>query len=187
MRFLCFYRRRRNRRKDPAITYCPVCSTRSPTGPLLPCGERYCTSCLKQHFSIALRTEPYTPPRCCGQLLPFSLLNEIDSAALLPKFRAKIPDPLNCATCGAWVLPEDVGDEKGRCRQCDVETCVVCENTAHKVGEVCSKESERGEVGFRRLVNRKGWRECKCGWVLSRDVGCAEVVCRCGNVEVLAF
>lgn len=61
---------------------------------------------------------------------------------------------------------------------------------AVNLGVGCTKvgDKERVEIRFKRLVGREGWRACgKCGWMLSRDTGCCEVVCRCGNYETLRF
>lgn len=120
----------------------------------------------------------------------------------LASFRALTPNPVDCAHCSRWILPEDISEEAetGYCNPlygggCGGRTCVVCLEAAHEkwtkwAEVVCTgvPEKERGEVRFRRLVGREGWRECgKCGWTLSRDLGCSEVVCRCGNYETLAF
>lgn len=56
------------------------------------------------------------------------------------------------------------------------------------VGCTRVSDKERVEIRYKRLVGREGWRACgRCGWMLSRDTGCCEVVCRCGNYETLRF
>lgn len=137
-------------------------------------------------------------------------------ATKLTAFRLATSNPVDCVHCKRWVLPEDINEdlETAVCNLshggCGGKTCVVCRGEAHplppasavepnsrkarkamrKLGAGCTKvtEKERVEIRFKRLVGREGWRPCgKCGWMLSRDTGCCEVVCRCGNYETLRF
>jgi hypothetical protein len=134
-------------------------------------------------------------------------------ATKLAAFREVTDNAVDCCKCKKWVLPEHIDEERetAHCSPdfggCGANTCVICNGPAHppppsaspagkgKQGKLavkpgCTKVSdkERSEVRFRRLVGREGWRQCgKCGWMLSRDTGCCEVICRCGHYETLAF
>ncbi|KAF8249972.1 hypothetical protein K440DRAFT_192598 [Wilcoxina mikolae CBS 423.85] len=147
---------------------------------------------------------------------PTPALENKELANKLTAFRLATSNPVDCVHCKRWVLPEDINEdlETAVCNPshggCGGKTCVVCRGEAHpqppapavepnsrkarkamrKLGVGCTKvsEKERVEIRFKRLVGREGWRPCgKCGWMLSRDTGCCEVVCRCGNYETLRF
>lgn len=130
-------------------------------------------------------------------------------ASSLAAFREVTENAVDCSKCKKWVLPQDIDEDKetAHCNPkfggCGATTCVICNGPAHpppsapkgKAAKFASKpgctkvnDDERGEVRFKRLVGREGWRQCgKCGWMLSRDTGCCEVICRCGHYETLAF
>lgn len=88
-----------------------------------------------------------------------------------------------------FILPEDIKEEEDLavCRKCGLGTCTLCRKPApHKKGGKeggCDVgEEEREEIRYKRLSGRSGWRCCEaCGMMVSRDVGCAHVVCRYGS------
>lgn len=192
---------------SPSTTPSPQAPTVSPSiyqpvdrDPILkvPCNETYHAACLRNMFECALQTKPYTPPRCCGNLIPMSLLSILypnDLTRKLEEFRNIVPNSVSCAHCKRWVMPEDITEEEesGICEKshggCGGHTCVLCGKQAH--GEdVCENmtEVERADAQFKRKAGISGWKPCsQCGYYLSRDRGCREVVCICGNHELLDF
>lgn len=91
-----------------------------------------------------------------------------------------------------FITPEEIKEEEDLavCGKCKGGTCTLCKMPApHAPGECeIEDEAEKEEIRYKRLSGKNGWRCCdSCGMMVSRDVGCAHVVCRCGNDVWLAF
>ncbi|RPB13671.1 hypothetical protein P167DRAFT_92366 [Morchella conica CCBAS932] len=91
-----------------------------------------------------------------------------------------------------FITPEEIREEEDLaiCGKCKGGTCTLCKMPAPHIAEECGipDEAEKEEIRYKRLSGKNGWRCCdSCGMMLSRDVGCAHVVCRCGNDVWLAF
>lgn len=115
----------------------------------------------------------------------------------LADFRRVYPNAVGCVHCGRWVLPDFIADggegDRGVCAPefggCGGWTCSLCGAADHQ-GKLCEgmTEAAMAESRFRRLVRCRGWKRCSvCGWMLSRDAGCREVVCLCGREEMLDY
>lgn len=82
-----------------------------------------------------------------------------------------------------FITPEEIKEEEDLaiCGRCKGGTCTLCKMPAPHVAGECRvlDEAEKEEIRYKRLSGKNGWRCCdSCGMMLSRDVGCAHVVCR---------
>ncbi|UKZ76365.1 hypothetical protein TrVFT333_004067 [Trichoderma virens FT-333] len=71
---------------------CIVCNDEFPFVETLrcPCSHDYCRTCLTNYVKKAIDDESVFPPRCCGQPIPLSGVNQIFiSPEILGKYRAK--------------------------------------------------------------------------------------------------
>lgn len=98
-------------------------------------------------------------------------------------------DPIYCAHCKSlgrqvFIPPEEINEEEDSavCSTCFQGTCTLCKRSnPHTSTNPCPIESDENkqEIRYQRLSGRAGWRCCEgCGMMVSRDVGCAHVVCR---------
>ncbi|KAG0644208.1 hypothetical protein HOY80DRAFT_181101 [Tuber brumale] len=161
--------------------------------------------------------EGILPPRCCGQELTMAFAGDFLAGYIpkelempdsyghtdfrrryLEILAERTSDPIYCAHCRSlgkqvFIPPEEISEEEDSavCSTCFQGTCTLCKrNNPHTISNPCSIESDESkqEIRYQRLSGRAGWRSCEgCGMMVSRDVGCAHVVCRCGQDVWLAF
>ena len=143
----------------------------------VPCQHRYCKQCVLQLVNDAMLDESLFPPRCCRQEMPMSLLRPLLSADLATKFEKKaIEYGLPCRTyyysCGTFINPVDAQGHSGRCKNCDLNTCMFCSSRFHD--GACPKDPALDAV--LELAQESGWQRCtQCQNMVERREGCNHI------------
>lgn len=148
---------------------------------IMPCAHGYCPECLERLFKTSIADESLFPPRCCRQAVVIDTVRHILPKQLLASYYEKKREfeSLNriyCCkpNCSALIPSETIEDERGRCRKCGTEVCVICKFEAHDDDE-CPEDWELHE--FLDFAADKGWGRCdRCGRVIERDFGCNHMV-----------
>ncbi|PTB74574.1 hypothetical protein M440DRAFT_1337035, partial [Trichoderma longibrachiatum ATCC 18648] len=172
---------------------CIICFDRNAVA--VPCGCRYCASCLRELVRVGLRSETDFPPRCCRPFIE-ATIRLAGRPALVHLFRqlsAEYAVPpaqrLYChnASCASFIPPSAIQaaarDEAnatavGTCPSCSSATCRECGGRAHR-GLPCSAEGD--DEALFDMMDANGLVGCpRCGVVISLMDGCNHMTCVCG-------
>lgn len=164
---------------------CSVCyEQRDDLTIMSPCQHRYCVSCLRQSFRVAMEDETRYPPRCCV-LTTFSLqlTGQVLDAQELQAFHERAEEMrtsqrLYCAvpSCSRFIPSAAIDNEHGTCAGCEQRTHTVCKNLEHP-GRACP--SDAGVDGVLQMASAEGWRRCaRCRTVVERTGGCDDFICQ---------
>ncbi|KAK8156557.1 hypothetical protein BKA80DRAFT_337170 [Phyllosticta citrichinensis] len=165
---------------------CVACATqKSHDIARAPCGHEYCGECLDHLFSDSTKDESLYPPRCCRIPIPFSSVRFVLDKKVAEEFKSKVPeletkDRTFCfvPTCSAWIHPDLIKNDVGRCPKCKMATCSLCKGEAHGLGE-CPKDEQT--LQLLRLAEELKWQRCyQCRAMIEIDTGCYHMTCKCG-------
>ncbi|KAI1769131.1 hypothetical protein GGR53DRAFT_528976 [Hypoxylon sp. FL1150] len=170
---------------DAVPALCVVCGdTVTADSVQLPCGHHVCNRDLKAWFLAAINDRSIFPARCCQQLIPLHLAEQLLEDDTIRIFRNRVavlanPDDVSChvETC-ATVFPRDVHHEDtATCADCGAQTCMMCGGAAHP-GDCPYDEDDQAVIA---LAVANGWKRCPiCRFYIERDGGCHEMTCtRC--------
>ncbi|KAI0802445.1 hypothetical protein GGR55DRAFT_692149 [Xylaria sp. FL0064] len=187
-------RRKQVAPSEPSIISCTACREDiRPSQQLqkLPCGHRYCPTCLRVMINQAIADESKMPPRCCTQPIPSSVVKSIlsreDQTRFLKavlQFSTPWETRVFCSnpSCGEFIPPRAKIDPKhpfkAVCRKCRTRVCVMCKRDAHPSGQDCPNDWELDAV--LKIGEKAGWRRCyKCRTLVELTYGCTHMTCRC--------
>ena len=127
------------------------------------------------------------PPRCCGERIPLSLVEQYLSENVLEELHEKIQEfsTLNRLYCSNTSCARFLGSvEKTPIRKlcrCGTTTCAAC-LTSHPVDSFC-RVADADEVRQVLLLGQsEGWQRCpRCRQLIERFYGCNHITCRCSN------
>lgn len=147
----------------------------------LSCSDRWCIDCLKIAFLEAAKDESIYPPKCCRQIIPFSVIKGHMSAKQRREYEdaeqeRAARDMIYCAdaNCRKLIFPQDVKADRAEipCRACGAVTCTVCQNVGHE-GECPEDAALKATLA---LVEVKKWKRCySCRRVVELWAGCFHV------------
>lgn len=154
----------------------------------LPCGHRWCSSCLVRAFSN-IHYQSQWPVRCSSEChVPISAVTKYLNSdklqrlqTLVDEFEIPPSERLYCANprCSKLLSRKEAHDHSVRCKECLTGTCVDCKATAHP-GRSCPPPGQ-DEQQTLKLSNLNKWQRCsRCGQMCERDGGCPHMVCVCG-------
>ncbi|KAI0997992.1 hypothetical protein K3495_g10199 [Podosphaera aphanis] len=146
-------------------------------------GHIYCKACLKHRFILSITDETLFPPKCCGNLIPISLVEDVMTPDESKRFYEAEEEysTLNrvyCSrpSCGRFISPKFVVNDLAHCNDCDHETCIHCKREAH-IGECPADEALQS---FMAYASEQHWKRCfKCQAMVERLHGCNHMTCRC--------
>ncbi|KAK7528013.1 uncharacterized protein IWZ02DRAFT_142882 [Phyllosticta citriasiana] len=166
---------------------CVACATKKEFFDIAraPCGDEYCGDCLDHLFLDSTKDESLYPPRCCRTPIPFALVRFVLDKEIAEEFMRKVPeletkDRTYCfvPTCSAWIHPDLIKHDVGRCPKCSLETCSLCKGKAHGLGE-CPKDEQT--LQLLQLAEENHWQRCyQCRAMIEIDTGCYHMTCKCG-------
>ena len=149
------------------------------------CSHSYDVDCLVDMFLANIVDEASFPPRCCGQRIPITLVEQYFGPDLLTFLNDKIteystPSRVYCCnrTCSSFLGPRD-SEKKPKDCQCGAKTCSSCSEAYHpgipcRLGEAVKKALVLGQS--------QGWQRCPgCRQLVERFSGCFHMTCRCGT------
>ncbi|KAL5537129.1 hypothetical protein ACEPAF_952 [Sanghuangporus sanghuang] len=176
----------REERNDQSVI-CSVCRCPIEGEPVrLECGSRYDMDCLKRMFEANVDDEYRFPPRCCGQVIPLTVVEDQISKQTRDLYKAKIdeystPWRLYCsnAQCARFLGSRQRKAVSKTCRACKIETCALCTAPAHSSGQKCKIDKDLRKA--LKLGQHYGWQRCpRCRQLVERNDGCYHMSCRCG-------
>ena len=143
---------------------------------ILPCGNTYCTGCLRSHFTTAVRDEFVFPPRCCGKDIPFALISQHLSQAESDAYHRAAAEftatkRIYCAAprCSSFIPAANITKNLARYPDCRAWTCTECSNLEHR--GACAENAELEQM--MELARLNDWRRCsRCGTMVERTEGC---------------
>ena len=144
----------------------------------VPCQHQYCRTCVVRLVSDATVDESLFPPRCCGKIMPISLIRPYIGADLAIKIEHKAiefsaPYRTYCAFCGSFINLYDIEGSRGRCIACDANTCILCKQKYHN--QDCPEDTAIEDV--LRIAREEGWQRCLgCQTLVERREGCNHMV-----------
>ncbi|KAL7938805.1 hypothetical protein V8C35DRAFT_289242 [Trichoderma chlorosporum] len=165
---------------------CIVCNDEFPFAETLrcACSHDYCRECLSNYVKKAIDDESIFPPRCCGQPIPLTGVNQIFiSSDILGKYRAKeleynAEKRVYChiPACSTFIPKQFFKDEVATCVKCSKKTCVICKGASHE-GD-CPKDTATADL--LRVAGDRGWKRCyRCRRVVELAYGCNHIYCHC--------
>lgn len=151
----------------------------------VPCGDIYCSNCLKAIFLHATKDQILFPPRCCRQEISLDLAAPTMSSEEVEMFHnAQIEFATTNRTycsntnCGKFILPALVGHDRATCSHCGTSTCIHCKGTSHF--DECPNDDDLQAT--LALAQEQGWRRCHlCGAIVELAQGCNHITCKCGG------
>lgn len=176
-----------SKRKQQPIE-CPICLTHvSPKHlhTLSTCHCVYCTSCLREAFSVGLANNRLNfPAQCCGR--PFDFLSHEQQlpASLRRAYASAMEEmassnPLYCATerCGEFIVAATVKNGFGTCGMCHRKTCERCKMLKQNhLGSFAICPEELKDEALETLAKEEGWKRCpKCFVLIEKVMGCDEL------------
>ena len=140
------------------------------------CNHHYCRDCVVRLFEDATMDESLFPTRCCGAIIPLSLVRHFMSVNLIKKVELKAiehetADRTYCAKadCAAFIDPNRVEGTIATCTICQHKTCSLCKATEH-MGP-CRKDEGLAQV--LQTARDMGWKRCyKCLSIVELSTGC---------------
>lgn len=159
-------------------TTCDVCKESAESISMIqaPCSHYYCTPCLVQLVEIALAGEAHFPPRCCGKIIPLSLMRAHIGADLTRRHEEETiqrEDPTRtlCSNtaCAKYILPTWKTGNTGTCRVCGRQTCTLCRAEYHE--GACQPEDKE----VLEYAAKKKWQRCQCGHMVELNTGCHHI------------
>ncbi|KAL8998137.1 MAG: hypothetical protein Q9169_002758 [Polycauliona sp. 2 TL-2023] len=147
----------------------------------LPCKHSYCTECMIQFFTFAMKDESLFPPQCCGATIPLSTLDWEVTTEFEDAFRKREAEmgtkPANrtyCSNqeCSAFLetKAEDLPDDRVTCTDCHTQTCVRCKSGAHEAG-YCAQDP--AVISLMETAAQEGYKQCpSCHLIIELTFGC---------------
>ncbi|KAL8941438.1 MAG: hypothetical protein Q9216_002243 [Gyalolechia sp. 2 TL-2023] len=150
----------------------------------VPCGDFYCRQCMEHLFESAMKAESLFPPRCCGEHIPFNLVDHLFDTTFARRFHEReielsTAHRTYCAnpSCSTFIKAEDIKEGKGTCPVCSWETCVTCKGIAHE--EECPEDP--AVKSLMALAETEGYKQCHaCKLMIELTFGCNHMICQCG-------
>ena len=141
-----------------------------------PCGDVYCTQCLKFLCMRVTKDELAFPPRCCNQNFPRSMIEDILSQEELSTFdmvalEFTTANRTYCArsACAKFIPPRDTMTDLLVCPYCEMKMCAHCKGGSHE-GECPADTSLQAAL---QLAKDQGWQRCHgCNAVVELQFGC---------------
>ncbi|KAK1773190.1 hypothetical protein QBC45DRAFT_101967 [Copromyces sp. CBS 386.78] len=186
---------------------CKLCGGQSgqPAHKLPGCEHRWCSTCLREDFSLSIDDPLRKPPMCCKHYISPQLVDNLFDPMFKRDWDRKLvhssifvsarPHSLVCPNpkCGAPIEDQDIqpdqgGREFGECYHCCTEVCVDCSGRWHKSLQCppnamphcgrCRKTLLPGEPGFNYTI-------CQCNTPCCTVCGLRWKTCDCPffNVE----
>ena len=145
----------------------------------LRCGDEYCQSCLEELIRTALTDEAYFPPRCHRQNVDvIGLRSFIDKELMLEYEEKRVElestNRLYChvQTCSAFIPPQSIAIDVGRCPKCSASTCTICKGATH-TGD-CPQDTALQQV--LETASQQGWKRCSaCDRLIELSTGCNHI------------
>ncbi|VTO82831.1 unnamed protein product [Fusarium graminearum] len=142
-----------------------------------PCSHHWCRRCLIIRIEASLRDESLFPPTCC-EPLPVEV-GDFISQEMVDLYQEKTLefstiDRTYCsdATCAAFIPPQSIEGDLGRCSGCEKQTCVLCKRASHE--GICPEDNAAQDV--LRLGEAEGWQRCeKCKHLIDLNTGCFHI------------
>lgn len=136
----------------------------------------YCKDCLKHLFLLSTRDESLFPPKCCGNIIPVCLVEEIFTAEERERFRGAqvehaTDNKVYCARsgCGRFIPVKEGVDDRACCEACGHETCTYCKGKSHE-GDCPADDTLRHFLDY---AEEQHWQRCFCcKRVVERPDGC---------------
>lgn len=161
---------------------CVCCNDQEQASSMLiqvPCGDTYCTDCLRNLFIHATKDESLFPPRCCQQHIHIDTVATLLSADELTLFeKASVEFSTQqrtyCATasCGAFIPPTNIRADIAKCQECNNLTCTVCKQAGHE-GDCPQDTSVQTTL---ELAADNNWRRCNnCQRMIELNLGCNHI------------
>ncbi|KAE8140870.1 hypothetical protein BDV38DRAFT_279846 [Aspergillus pseudotamarii] len=149
----------------------------------LPCGDFYCTDCLKSLFMRATKDEQLFPPRCCRQHIPLSLIaqqmtTEEKDAFQSAEIEFSTANRTYCSNtdCGRFIIPSNILSYEAKCQYCGSLTCTMCKSACHF--DDCPEDTAL--QGTLELATNQGWQRCfSCKTMVELTTGCYHMTCNC--------
>ncbi|GAA6040853.1 hypothetical protein JCM8097_007748 [Rhodosporidiobolus ruineniae] len=170
---------------------CFICFEPSSMSILLPCGHRYCPSCLRSLFLAATKDESLNPASCCKKpvlsstvydsRLALSTQERTAYTNSIAEFATK--NRLYCAnqTCSSFLgKASDGGARMISCWNCGQRTCSSCKSPEHP-SNIASAADSDDSAAAKLATSLYGKRCTRCSRVVVRNGGCPHVVCICGT------
>jgi hypothetical protein len=144
----------------------------------VPCGHRFCGSCMIRMFAIAIKNESSFPPKCDNKPIPLDDARRFLSDEQIKKYKEKSAEyqteyrnRIYChkSKCGSFIPQEYVGAKTAKCQQCGEETCPHCKGGIHR-NKPCSED--KGHEKTLAFIKQRRWKDCpKCGRTIEREMG----------------
>jgi hypothetical protein len=165
---------------------CLICEEKHPRKDLFRslCNHWHCLKCLKENALIALKSNPFTPARCC-LVIPKESLGYVGALTEdeLKQYSVKMEELTNprrklyCwgEDCGAFIPLDSRKRRVGECASCGRKTCKTCHAKSHfgACDQSKLKEAKEGVDEVYRLAESKGWKRCpNCLNMVQKDGGC---------------
>ena len=137
-------------------------------------------------FEANVDDEYRFPPRCCGVVVPLTVVENQLSPQTRELYKAKIaeystPWRLYCsnAQCARFLGARQRKAASTACTDCHVQTCALCTAPAHPPSQKC--KIDKGMRKALKLGQSNGWQRCpRCRQLVERNDGCYHMSCRCG-------
>ena len=163
---------------QPVVYSCVACNMCEEENDMVhvPCGDYYCKHCTIQLFSLSMKDESLFPPRCCRQPIPLELVSIVLGAELQENFEHKAiefftADRTYCSqsTCGGFIPPISIKNEKATCPECGLITCTTCKNAEHEGDCPANPEHQ----ALMELAAKEGYQKCyQCKRLVEISTGC---------------
>ncbi|EGP87083.1 uncharacterized protein MYCGRDRAFT_41478 [Zymoseptoria tritici IPO323] len=141
------------------------------------CLGLYCSSCLQDMFTAAVKDQTRFPVRCCGLIQIHHVLPELDTG-VAKAYRVAFENwmtanKLYCPkpTCSAFI-PEPVQADGFSCPKCEARVCTKCLKQEH-IGARCDTSEEDKIMA---IISEFGYKKCPCcGQGVKKMFGCPHV------------
>ncbi|SMR52510.1 unnamed protein product [Zymoseptoria tritici ST99CH_1E4] len=164
------------------------------------CLGLYCSSCLQDMFTAAVKDQTRFPVRCCGLIQIHHVLPELDTG-VAKAYRVAFENwmtakKLYCPkpTCSAFIperlipaskklLPDTSTPLAGTvhdtfpCPTCKTSICADCHKLDHDSADCSTKQDDEEKA----MLAAFGYKQCpRCGEGVRKMYGCTHMLCRCG-------
>ncbi|EWC44272.1 hypothetical protein DRE_01098 [Drechslerella stenobrocha 248] len=166
---------------------CGVCAEQvlESTSVRCPCGDVYCSECLRRVAFNAIKDESMYPLKCCKVEVPVETLAAVLTRAECEQYTGAgveyaTANRIYCTNkkCFKFIPPDRVSDGCAVCIACETRVCVNCKGEEHP-GVQCA-----ADVGLQELLGvagQNGWKQCsQCQRVVELLHGCNHMTCVCG-------